>query len=90
MKDKNQIIREAISATRLKRKNQTCKTFRFKVDRSSLSATQRDALKMFFIETKRLYNYILSQNQNGIPIPEPKDYKKYNNITYLDKNRNEI
>lgn len=90
MKDKNQIIREAISATRSKRKSQVCKSFRFKVDRSSLSATQRDALKMFFIETKRLYNYILSQNQNGIPIPESTDYKRYNTITYLDRNRNEI
>lgn len=35
--DKNYAIREAIRATRIKRKSQTCKTFKFKIDKSSLS-----------------------------------------------------
>lgn len=87
---KNDTIRESGIQTRLKRKSQDCKTFKFKIDRSHLSHSQREALKMFFIETKRLYNYILSQNQKGIPIPSLNDYKSYKNITYLDKNRNEI
>ena len=30
--DKNNAIRESIRATRIKRKSQTCKTFKFKVD----------------------------------------------------------
>lgn len=46
--DKNKIISEAISATRKKRKSQVCKTFRFKVDKSSLNSVQKEALKMFF------------------------------------------
>ena len=52
--DKNNAIREAIRATRIKRKSQTCKTFKFKVDKSSLSKSQSEALKMFFIEAKRV------------------------------------
>ena len=63
---KNDTIRESGIHTRLKRKSQECKTFKFKIDRSHLSYSQREALKMFFIETKRLYNYILSRNQNGM------------------------
>lgn len=90
MKDKNQIISEAISATRSKRKSQTCKTFRFKIDRSSLRKEQLETLKMFFLEAKRLYNYILSQSEKGVPIPQSTEYKKYNTISYLDKDRNEI
>ena len=48
--DKNKIISEAISATRKKRKSQVCKTFRFKVDKSSLNSAQKEALNMFFVE----------------------------------------
>lgn len=87
---KNDTIRESGIQTRLKRKSQDCKTFKFKIDRSHLSRSQREALKMFFVETKRLYNYILSQNQKGTPILSLNDYKSYRNITYLDKNRNEL
>ena len=87
---KNDIIRESGIQTRLRRKSQVCKTFKFKIDSSHLSRTQYESLKMFFVETKRLYNYILSQNQNGSGIPSLNDYKSYKNITYLDKDRNEI
>ena len=88
--EKNKLISEAISETRKKRKMQVCKTFRFKIDRSALNNSQKESLKMFFIETKRLYNYILNQSKNNIPIPEAKEYKQYKTISYLDKDRNEI
>ena len=64
--EKNNVIKESIRNTRLKRKNQTCKTFRFKIDRSSLSRSQKNSLKMMFIETKRLYNHILSYFKDHI------------------------
>ena len=83
--EKNKLISEAISETRKKRKMQVCKTFRFKIDRSALNNSQKESLKMFFIETKRLYNYILNQSKNDIPIPEAKEYKQYKTISYLDK-----
>lgn len=84
--NKNDQIKESGSKTRAKRRTQMCKTFKFKIDRSHLRKEQANALKMFFVETKRLYNYILSVNN----IPDPKDYKDYYNISYLDKDKNKI
>ena len=51
--EKNKIISDAIRATRLKRKSQACKVFKFKVNRSALSNEQKNSLKMFFVEAKR-------------------------------------
>ena len=60
LKERNRRIAEAGSATRLRRKSQECKTFKFKVDRSSLTELQAEQLKMQFIETKWIYNYIIT------------------------------
>ena len=88
--DKNNMIREAIKATRMRRKNMQCKTFRFKIDQSSLSRDQKNSLKMYFIETKRLYNHILNSINESHIIPKTGDYKQFNTISYLDKDRNRI
>lgn len=87
--EKNKILKEAISATRSKRALQTCKTFKFKIDKSSLSKEQKESIKMFFVEAKRTYNYILNDINNGVDLFEY-DYKKLNHITYLDKDKNLI
>ena len=87
--EKNKILKESISVTRSKRALQTCKTFKFKIDRSSLSKEQKESIKMFFVEAKRTYNYILNDINNGSDLFEY-DYKKLNHITYLDKNKNLI
>lgn len=84
--NKNQAIRDAIRATRLKRKNQIGKSFRFKIDKSSLSRSQKESLKMFFIESKRLYNYIIGSDLDPFSI----NYKDVKEITYLDKDKNSI
>ena len=86
---KNIAIKESNARTRLKRKSQSCKTFRFKVDRSHLSHSQSEALKMFFVESKRIYNYLITEMKNGKDIFDY-DYKTLKNITYLDKDRNLI
>ena len=83
--EKNKIIRDAISATRSKRKHQICKVFKFKVDRSSLTRQQKESLKMFSVECKRVYNYILS-SQDLFTVT----YKDLKNISYLDKDKNVI
>ena len=83
--EKNKIIRDAISATRSKRKHQICKVFKFKVDRSSLTRQQKESLKMFFVECKRVYNYILG-SQDLFTVT----YKDLKNISYLDKDKNVI
>ena len=87
--DKNNAIREAIRATRIKRKSQTCKTFKFKIDKSSLSKSQSEVLKMFFIETKRIYNYLLNEINNGKDL-FTYNYKDLKHIKYYDKDKNTI
>ena len=83
---KNRIISEKRKKTALKRKSQTCKTFKFKVDKSSLSCAQKEALKMFFVEAKRVYNYILGSGKDPFSL----SYKDLKKITYLDKDKNQI
>ena len=84
--EKNRAISNAISATRKKRKSQVCKVFKFKIDRDSLNKEQKESLKMFFIEAKRVYNYILGEKLDPYSI----SYKDLKHITYLDKDKNKI
>ena len=84
--EKNKIISDAIRATRLKRKSQACKVFKFKVNRSALSNEQKNSLKMFFVEAKRVYNYIIGNKLDPFNL----GYKELKEITYLDKDKNQI
>lgn len=86
--EKNKRIGDARRATEARRKNQICKTFRFKINRSSLTSTQKESLKMIFVEAKWIYNYLLS-HQNGLYDIKTK-YKELNHITHLDKDKNEV
>ena len=52
LKDKNKQIAETMRLTYAKRKTQLCKSFKFKVDKSSLSSKQLEQLKMQFVEAK--------------------------------------
>lgn len=68
-----------------KRKSQDCKCFKFKIDKSNLSKTQANQLKMQFVEAKWIYNYLISQDDIY-----SFDYKNLSKITHKDKNRNDI
>ena len=82
---RNNLIRENGKQTRLKRKSQICKTFKFKVDKSNLTSQQREAIKMMFVEAKWLYNYLLAKGDvYNI------DYKTLNVITHKDKHGNDV
>ena len=59
--ERNKLIGENGKRTREKRKTQTCKTFRFKIDCDRLNEHQKECLKMMFVEAKWIYNYIISQ-----------------------------
>ncbi len=85
LKERNRRIAESGSATRLRRKLQECKTFKFKVDRSSLTEHQAEQLKMQFIEAKWIYNYIIA-SYNILSF----DYKTLVDITHKDKDGNDI
>ena len=86
--DKNKLIGYKRRLTMVRRKNQICKSFKFKVLRSSLTSLQKEQLKMQFVEAKWIYNYLLS-HQDGLFEIKTK-YKELTNITRLDKDRNEI
>lgn len=62
---KNERIKLAGQATRLKRKSQTCKVYTVKIDESRLSTRQAEQLKMLFVEAKWIYNDILSYSQEN-------------------------
>ena len=82
---RNELIRQNGLATRMKRANQICKTFKFKIDYRNLNRQQKECIKMMFVESKWIYNYILSQ-KDVYSI----DYKTLTIITHKDKNKNDI
>jgi len=86
--EKNKLIGDKRRLTAVKRKSQICKTFKFKVLRSSLTSLQKEQLKMQFVEAKWIYNYLLS-HQDGLFEIKTK-YKELSNITRLDKDKNEV
>ena len=77
--EKSNKIKEALRETRLKRQSQRCKVFEIKIDVSHLNKKEQEILKMFFVEAKWVYNYILSQKD-----PFKYDYKT-NPIKVMNK-----
>jgi len=59
---KNQAIAATLKATRVRRKEQTCRVYELKVNRSKLNATSRVHLERFFLEAKWFYNWVLIQD----------------------------
>lgn len=57
---KKQTIKNSLQETRMKRTKQVCKVLDLKVVDNKLNLLERQQLKMFFVEAKWLYNYILS------------------------------
>lgn len=86
--EKNKLIAASIKATREKRKSQYCKTFKFKIDKSSLNTAQKEHLIMFFNEAKWCYNYILGQTKDKSI--SDFNYKELKDIYKLDKDENQI
>jgi hypothetical protein len=71
---KNSKIKEALAQTREKRKSQQCKVFDLKIIENKLSERQLEDLKMQFVESKWLYNDILSWCKED-PLNKPSNYK---------------
>ncbi len=51
--------------TKEKRKNQICRTFEVKIDKSHLNKETKGQLNIMFLETKWFHNYIISKIQYG-------------------------
>ena len=61
---KNKKISNSKKETLLKRESQVCHTFKVKIQESSLTKTQKEQLKMVFVEAKWLANDILNWSEN--------------------------
>ena len=61
---KNNRIREKGKETTEKRKSQVCRVYRVKIDIFHLNKTQKEHLKMLFVEAKWLYNDALTFMKN--------------------------
>lgn len=72
--NKNLKIKESLSQTRLKRKNQSCKVFDLKINSKRLNKQQKEDLKMLFVESKWLYNAVLNYCKEDI-LNKPSNYK---------------
>ena len=46
-KEKNKKISDTLAATRAKRKTQSCKTFRFKIDWNNLNRKEKEQIKLY-------------------------------------------
>ncbi len=75
---------ETRKATSEKRKTQTCKVFTFKINENKLSSTQKEQLKMIFVEAKWLYNDILNFSKDN---PIWKYNTKTKELTILNKSK---
>ena len=71
---KDEAIRQAMKRTHEKRKSQVCKTYKIKIDESSLNARQKEQLTRIFLEAKWLWNDILNWS-NSTEDNSPFNYK---------------
>ena len=62
MSEKNAAIKNSFNATKERRKNQLCRSFELKVDRSHLSTSKLRILNRLFLEAKWFHNHILSKD----------------------------
>lgn len=85
LSERNRKIKEHGAETRRKRRSQTCKTFKFKVNKSHLRKEQKEYLKMSLVEAKWIYNHILSQDDTFNI-----DYKTLSTVVHKDKDKNDI
>ena len=81
---KNNKIKETLRQTRGRRSLLDCKTYELKIDISHLSKKKLNDLKLLFVESKWLYNHILSSN-NIFQFDS-----KINIVNALDKDRNPV
>jgi transposase len=59
---KKNTISASLKETKQRRQHQECKIFEVKIDKSHLNKTTLDSLRRIFLESKWMYNYILSQD----------------------------
>ena len=87
--EKNLKIKETYAATKMRRKNMTCRAFTMKVQQNKLNKLQKEQLAGQFREAKWVYNSILSQSKEGRDIFSFTE-KDFDTVTHLDKDKNPL
>ena len=85
--NRNKKIAENGKATRLKRSNQVCKTFKLKIPSNRINNKMKEHLKMVFVESKWIYNYLLSISEEINIFDIVSNYKNLDTVTHLDQNK---
>ena len=83
-------IRASKAATLLKRQSQVIRCYELKVVEKRLNQSQREKLRMMFLEGKRFYNHVLafkSENQVYLSDINPTSIK---DVVCLDKDKNKV
>jgi transposase len=83
--DKKNKIKASLLATKEKRKHQRPMVFELKIDYSHLNKSERNTLKMYFIEAKWIYNHILSMENPFIYDSKVKTVNVLNKDRKLEK-----
>lgn len=84
--EKNKIIGEKRTATRLKHKSMCCRVYTLKIKENKLNLSQKEFLEKYFLCSKWVYNYIISNIDNIFEF----NYHDYPIITHKDKDGNNI
>ena len=87
---KNQKIKESYLATKAKRESQVCKVFTVKIQKNHLNQTQKEALKLMFLEAKWMYNHILNLSQDENNDIFKLTYKDLETVIHFDKDKNKL
>lgn len=88
--EKNMRIKETYLATKAKREHQVCRVFSVKVQENKLNSTQREALKMMFVEAKWMYNHLLNLSKcEGVDIFSLK-YTELEEVRHLTKDKEDV
>ena len=84
---KSETIKNTLKETKLRRKFQVCKSFELKFDSSHIHTKKLNELNLLFLESKWLYNHILSTSKsNNIFLFDT----KINKVNTLDKDKNPV
>jgi putative transposase len=72
---KNASIARSMKMTRERRRHQTCNVFNLKIQTNKLNKTQKEQLKMMFVEAKWLRNDVIAKGLDGYRIQNEVDVK---------------
>ena len=88
--EKNMQIKQTYLETKARRVNHCCKVFSVKIQSNKLNDSQKEHLKMMFVEAKWMYNHILNLSKNNDNDIFSLKYTDLNEIKHFDKDKNEI